>query len=85
MVQYPQGVDDVSLLRSMGFFQGSQGTDSRVDDISPIDLASLVSQEQQQIGVDPLNTLVWSDNDNSPQESQKKEGRMFWSEKTSVS
>jgi hypothetical protein len=34
MVQYPQGVGDVSPVGSLGFFQGSQGTISQVDESS---------------------------------------------------
>jgi hypothetical protein len=86
MVQYPQGVADTSQLGSMGFFQfqGSQGADSRADESSPIGSASPVSQEQQQTGVPPVNTPVWSDNDSSPEESEKKEGRLFWSEEENL-
>jgi len=84
MVQYPQGVGDASLVASMGFLQGSRGTDSRVDENSPIGSASPVSQEQQPIGVDPVNTPVWSDNDSSPEETEKKEGRVFWSEQENL-
>ena len=46
--------------------------------------ASPVSQEQQPIGVDPVNTPVWSDNDSSPEETEKKEGRVFWSEQENL-
>jgi hypothetical protein len=32
-----------------------------------------VSQEQQRIGVDLVNTPIWSDNESNPEESKKKE------------
>jgi hypothetical protein len=68
----------------MGLFQGSRWTDSRVDESSPIGSASPVSQEQQLISVDSINTPVWSDNDSSPEESEKKEGCVFWSEEKNL-
>ena len=79
MEQYPQGVGHASQVGSMGFFQGFRGANSRVDESSPIGSSSPVSQEQQQTGVPPANTPVWSDNESSPEESEKKEGRLFWS------
>jgi hypothetical protein len=43
------------------------------DESSPIGSASPVSQQQQWIGVDPVNTPVWSDNESNLEESKKKE------------
>jgi hypothetical protein len=70
---------DNSLLSGNSYLKPNFGANS-----SPIGSASPVSQEQQQIGVDPVNTLVWSDNDSSPEESEKKEGRIFWSEQENL-
>jgi hypothetical protein len=66
---------DNSLLSGPSYLEPNFGAN-----INLIGSASPVSQEQQQIGVDTVNTPVWSDNDSSPEESEKKEGRIFWSE-----
>ena len=34
--------------------------------------------------MDPVNTSVWSDNDSNLEESEKKEGRIFWTKQENL-
>ncbi|KAG2582558.1 hypothetical protein PVAP13_6KG195800 [Panicum virgatum] len=76
-----QGGGQATPVGSIAFFQGS---DSRADESSPVGSASPVSQEQLQ-QEDPANPAYWSEkSDSSPDESQKKEGRVNWGEEENL-
>ncbi|XP_040377727.1 glutathione S-transferase T3-like [Oryza brachyantha] len=79
-----QGSGQASPVGSMAFFQGSRGTNSRADENSPVGSASPVSLGQQ-IACDPIDTTDWSErSESSPEESEKKEGRVHWSEEDNL-
>ena len=82
--QQTQGGSQASPVGSMAFFQGSRGSDSRADESSPVGSASPVSQEQLR-QEDPVDTAEWSErSESSPEEGQKKEGRVCWGEEENL-
>ncbi|RLM92913.1 hypothetical protein C2845_PM08G15310 [Panicum miliaceum] len=79
--QQQQGGRQATPVGSTTFFQGS---DSRADESSTVGSASPVSQEQLH-RKDHVDTADWSErSESSLEESQKKEGRVYWGEEENL-